>query len=300
MRVAVTGATGLVGGVIGRVLREQGHQVTPVTRSLGSVGHGERAVVWHPERGVIEADALEGHDVVIHLAGESLAGVWTSGKKKRIRQSRVQGTALLARTIAKLKEKPRVLFSASGFNIYGDQPPDVEIDETAPVGSGFIAEVARDWEAATRPAEEAGVRVIHTRFGNVLSPDGGMLGVLLPLFRVGLAARLGSGEQIWPWIAAEEIPHAMLHLLERPEISGPVNFVAPEPVSNAEFTDTLAAAVNRPSLFTVPKLAARLAPGGMADNILLSGARVVPKRLLESGYEFRHPRLRPALRAMLG
>jgi uncharacterized protein len=299
MRVAITGATGLVGSEFTQFFRERGDRVTPVTRSLSQLGHGERAVVWHPERGVIEAEGLEGHDVVIHLAGESIAGVWTAGKKRRIRQSRVQGTTLLARTLAGLKEKPRVLFSASGMGIYGEQPPEREVDESFPVGEGFLAEVGREWEAGTKAAEEAGIRVVHMRLANVLSPRGGMLATLLPIFRLGLAASFGSGRQIWPWIALEDIPPALLHLLERPEIAGPVNFAAPDPVSNDEFTSTLAGVLHRPSFLSIPKFAAKLAPGGMGEEILLSGVRMVPRRLVDSGYEFRQPRLEPALRTML-
>lgn len=299
MRFAITGSSGLVGTELTRRLRALGHEVTPIVRSHSSVEHGERAVIWHPERGVMEARGLEGHDVVIHLAGESLAGVWTEARKRRIRESRVNGTTLLARTLAGLTQKPRALFSASGMNIYGAHPPDREVDESVPPGTGFLADVGREWEASTRAAEEAGIRVVHMRFGNILSPDGGLLATLIPIFRLGLAASFGSGRQMWPWIALEDIPPAILHLLERPEIAGPVNFVAPEPVSNAEFTDILASVLGRPSLLSVPKFAARLAPGGMADEILLAGARLVPRRLLESGYEFRWPRLEPALRAML-
>jgi uncharacterized protein len=298
MRFAITGATGLVGGEMRRQLVALGHEITPVVRSLGSLGHAGRGVVWQPDRGAIEADGLEGHDVVIHLAGESIAGVWTPGKKRRIRESRMRGTTLLAETLARLERKPRVLFSASGFNYYGDQAGDV--DESAPPGQGFLADVAREWEAATRPAADAGIRVVIMRFGTVLGRDGGMLPVLVPLFRLGLGARFGNGEQAWPWIAVQDIPPAMLHLLERPEISGPVNFVAPEPATNREFTDTLADVLGRSSFLTVPAFAARLAPGGMADELLLSGARVVPRKLRESGYEWRFRELRSALRVALG
>lgn len=299
MRFAMTGSTGLVGTEMTRALRAAGHEVTRIVRSYGGLPHGEHAVVWHPSQGQIEADGLEAHDVVVHLAGESLAGVWTPAKKRRIRESREQGTKLLAQTIAGLKQKPRALFSASGLNIYADRGAQ-EVDEGGEPGSGFVADVARVWEASTRAASDAGVRVVNMRFGNVLSPRGGMLEVVLPLFRLGLGAKFGDGTQYWPWIALDDITPAMLHVLERPEIAGPVNFVAPQPVTNAEFTDALAAAVRRPAFLTVPGFAAKLAPGHMADELLLSGARVVPRRLLESGYEFRHPELRAALRGMVG
>jgi uncharacterized protein len=299
MRFAITGASGLVGGELTRQLRSAGHEVTPVVRSFSGVGHGERAVVWHPDRGSIEAEKLEGHDVVIHLAGESIAGVWTAGKKRRIMDSRVQGTTLLARAVAGLRQPPRAFFSASGFNIYGNRPPSEIVDEDTPPGDGFLADVARAWEAATQPAMDAGVRVVHMRFGNVLSPKGGMIGTLLPLYRLGLGASMGSGRQIWPWIAVADVPPALLHVLERPELAGPVNFVSPNPVSNSEFTEAFAAAVGRPSILRVPKLASAITPGNMMNELLLAGARVVPRRLQESGYEWRYPELRPALAAML-
>jgi uncharacterized protein len=299
MRFAITGASGLVGGELTRQLAAAGHEVTPVVRSFSGVEHGQRAIVWHPERGAIEADKLEGYDVVIHLAGENIAGVWTSAKKRRIRDSRVQGTTLLAQTLAGLGHPPRALFSASGFNYYGDRPSDQPVDESTPPGTGFLAEVAQAWEAATRPAEAAGIRVVHTRFGNVLSPRGGMIGVLLPLYKLGLGATMGSGRQIWPWIALPDIPPAVLHVLERAEIAGPVNFSSPNPVTNREFTEAFAAAVGRPRILRVPEFAAALTPGDMLNELLLASARVVPRKLLESGYEFRHPELRPALAALL-
>jgi uncharacterized protein len=298
MRIAITGASGLVGGELQRQLRRAGHEITPVTRSHGSAEQGDRAVIWHPDRGTIEKTGLEAHDVVVHLAGESIAGVWTTAKKRRIKKSRITGTGLLARTLAELHQKPRVLVSASGFNYYGDQPTGT-VDESAPPGTGFLADVAQRWEACTRAARDAGIRVVLMRLGTVLSPRGGMLASLLPLFRLGLGTRLGSGNQVWPWIALEDIPPAILHLLERPDIDGPVNFVAPQLVTNAEFTDTLAAVLGRPSILALPAFAARLAPGGMGSELLLSGARVVPGKLLHSGYEFRFPELKPALQAML-
>jgi uncharacterized protein len=299
MRFAITGASGLIGREITRELRSRGHEVTPVVRSLGTAGPNARPIVWHPDRGVIDAEGLDGHDVVIHLAGESVAGVWTPGRKQRILDSRVSGTTLIARTIAGLPRPPRAFFSASAFGIYGDRPAAEEVDEQTPPGTGFLPDVGRAWEQATQAAEETGVRTVHMRFGNVLSPRGGMLAALLPLFRFGLGARLGSGRQVWPWIAAGDITPALLHVLERPELAGPVNFVAPDAASNRKFTDTIAKVLGRPSFLKVPAAAARLAPGGMGTEMLLSGARVVPRRLLESGYEFRWPELEPALRAML-
>jgi uncharacterized protein (TIGR01777 family) len=299
MRVAITGASGFIGSALARFFHGRGDPVTPVTRSASPSARSGRSVVWQPERGVIDAAGLEGHDVVIHLAGESIAGVWTQSKKRRIRDSRVLGTALLARTLAGLREPPRVLFAASAMGIYGSHPPEREVDESVPPGSGFLAEVGVAWEAAARPAAEAGIRVVHMRLGNVLDRAGGMLPVLIPVFRLGLAARFGSGRQIWPWIALEDIPHAILHILDRPALAGAFNFVAPDPVSNDEFTSTLARLLRRPVLLSIPELVARLAPGGMGGELLLSGARLVPRRLLDTGYPFRQPELEPALRSIL-
>lgn len=299
MRIAITGSTGLVGSALTRFLRDGGHQVTRVVRAFGGMPGSERAVVWHPDEDVIEKDGLEDHDVIIHLAGESIAGVWTDGKKRRIRESRVRGTTLLAEALAGLARPPRTLISASAFDIYGDRPPSEPVDEHSEPGSGFLADVVVAWEASTRAASVAGIRVVHTRFGNVLSSEGGVLGVLLPLYRLGLGTKFGDGSQYWPWIALDDVPPAMMHVLERPEITGPVNFVAPEQVTNAQFTDAVAAVVGRPSFLKLPAFAAKLAPGGMAEELLLRGSRVVPKKLIESGYPFRHPDLRPALKVML-
>jgi uncharacterized protein (TIGR01777 family) len=297
MRIAITGSTGLVGTEIVRFFRSRGDHVTRIVRSYSGLPPNERAIVWNPREGTIEADGLRGHDVIIHLAGESIAGVWTPGRKRRIEASRVNGTTLLARTIAALPELPRVLLSASAMGFYGSRGGPV--DETAGAGSGFLAGVARKWEESTAAAERSGVRVVHMRFGNVLSKDGGALAALLPVFKLGLGAKFGTGAQCWPWIALPEMGPAMLHLIEHEDIAGPVNFAAPEQTTNAQLTTTLAKAVGRPTLLTVPPFALRLAPGGMGEELLLGGACLVPRRLLETGYSFRYPSLAPALTALL-
>ena len=299
MRFAITGATGFVGGGIRAALLAAGHEVTRVVRSFSGVAPGEKVVVWHPEQNTIERANIEGHDVVIHLAGENISGVWTEGKKRAILESRRQGTTLIAETIASLHSPPRVLFSASGFNYYGARKDDAPMTEASPRGETFLAEVCEVWEASTQPAARAGIRVVNMRFGNVLHPSGGMLKVLLPLYRLGLGSSFGSGEQIWPWIAREDIPAAILHLLRKPDVTGPVNFCSPNAVDNEEFTRAIAAAVGRPKLLRIPSFAMKLAPGHMSEELLLGGANVVPEKLVESGYVFRWPELRPALRAML-
>lgn len=298
MRIAISGSTGLIGTELTRHFRAHGHHVTRIVRSFSQLPATERAVVWDPARGNIEQHGLEGHDLVIHLAAESLFGVWTETRKRRIMESRVQGTDLIARTIAGLTEPPRLLVTASGSNFYGDRG-NAPVDEQSPGGTGFLADVVRAWERAAQPARDAGIRVVHMRMGIVLSPKGGMLGVLLPLFRLGLGTTLGGGGQYWPWIALEDVAPALAHVSERPELNGPVNLVAPQQVTNAEMTEAIAGAVHRPSILRLPSFAAKLAPGGMATELLLGGARVVPRKLLDSGYVFRQPELKPALRSLL-
>lgn len=297
MRIAITGSTGLIGSAIVENFRQNGDTVTRIVRSYAGIAPQERAVVWNPREGTIEAEGLRGHDAIIHLAGESIAGVWTPGRKSRILRSRVDGTTLLARTIASLDEKPAVLLSGSAMGFYGSttQPAD----ESAPQGEGFLADVVGKWEQATTPAEAAGVRVVHMRFANVLDREGGVLGPLLPLFRLGLGAKFGSGTQCWPWVAIGEIPAIVRHLIDHTELRGPVNVVAPQTTTNAELTTVLARVVHRPSILTVPAFAARLAPGGMGEEILLGGACLVPARLLASGYIFRFPDLETTLRSLI-
>jgi hypothetical protein len=299
MRVAITGSSGLIGTALREFFHARGDEVTRIVRSRSPKGGGPE-VVWSVERGVIDTAGLEDHDLVVHLAGESVAGVWTPDKKRKIRESRVTGTTLLSDALASLTRRPAAYFSASGMNFYGNRAPSEPITEASPAGVGFLAEVAREWEHATMTAAEAGIRVVHMRSGNVLSPKGGMLPALLPLFRLGLGAKFGDGKQIWPWIALDDYPAAVVHVYEKTDLAGPVNFVAPEAVSNEQFTNTLAAAIGRFAFFAVPAFAARLAPGGMADEILLGGARLIPARLLESGYEFKWPELKPFLRNALG
>lgn len=298
MKIAITGSSGLVGSELREALKADGHDITRVVRDR------ERArrrgfAFWNPDGGEVDERGLEGHDVVIHLAGANLFSPWTRKHREAIRRSRVQGTQLLSSALAGLASPPAVLLSASALGYYGDRSPDEPLTESAAGGDGFLSRVVRGWEAATEPAEVGGIRVVHLRFGVIMSPEGGLLGTVLPLFRLGLGGIVGSGDQVWSWVARPELPHIVRHLIETNSIAGPVNVSAPEAVTAAEFSRTLGRVVNRPVLFRIPASLARIAPGEMADELALSSARVVPRRLLESGYAFRHPAFEPALRSLL-
>jgi len=301
MKIIVTGSTGLVGRALVRSLLSEGHAVTRLVRGESQTfsAPGTTAVRWDPEWGTVEADALEGHDGAVHLAGESVAeGRWTEEKKRRIFESRVKGTHLLAETLAALKEKPRVLVSASATGFYGDRGEEVLREESAS-GADFLAEVCREWEKAALPASRAGVRVVHMRIGIVLSGEGGALEKMLTPFKMGVGGRVGSGRQYMSWIALEDLVGAIRHALADEQLRGPVNAVAPRAVTNEEFTKTLGGVLGRPTFLPVPAFALRLAFGEMAD-VLLGGQRVEPARLKESGYQFKYPNLEGALRAALG
>jgi len=296
MKVAVTGASGLIGGALVERLRGEGHQVTRVVRRES---RGPDEVSWDPRAGHIDAAGLEGHDAIVHLAGESLIGLWTRAKKARIRESRIAGTRLLAEAISGLRRKPEVLVSGSAMGFYGDRPFNEPVDEDAPAGKGFLAETAQQWEQAAEPVTRTGVRVVYARTSLVLSNKGGMLPAVLPLFRLGLGGQLGDGTQPWSWITLEDEVRALMHMIDRTDLRGPVNLAAPGAVTNAEFTRALASAVHRPALFRVPAFALRMAGEDFANGMMLGGARLVPNRLLNSGFIFEHPDLQSALTALL-
>ncbi|MBI4544692.1 MAG: TIGR01777 family protein [Gemmatimonadetes bacterium] len=298
MRIAITGSTGFIGSALVRELGGAGHSVTPVVRRRPP-GARDSLVLWDPVGGRIDAARLEEHDAVIHLAGERIAGVWTALKKRRIRESRVLGTRLLCEALAGLSRRPGVLLSASAVGYYGSRDPAEVLDEGSAPGAGFLAAVAQEWEAATRPAETAGIRVARMRFAPVLGREGGVLAAMLPVFRLGLGGRLGDGRQVWSWIALDDVVGAALHVLSRDTLFGPINFAAPQPVTNAEFTRTLGRVLGLPTICGVPAVVLRLLLGEMAEEMLLAGARVAPEKLLESGYVFAYPELEPALRHML-
>jgi uncharacterized protein (TIGR01777 family) len=291
--IAITGATGFIGSVLVDELRAGGHTVRRLVRTERQRRPGDG--LWHPASGRLDPHVLEGVDAVVHLAGEPIAQRWTRAAKQRIRESRVRGTDLLARTIASMARPPRALISGSAMGIYGDRG-DEELDETSVVGRGFLAEVAAQWEAATEPAARAGVRVATMRTGLVLSPRGGALAKLLLPFRLGLGGRVGSGRQWVSWIALDDAVGGILHALGEETLSGPVNLAAPAPATNAELTETLARVLRRPAIVPVPAFAMRLAFGEMGDATLLASQRMRPRRLLESGFRFRYPTLESALR----
>lgn len=302
MKVIVTGATGLVGSALIRSLLSEGHNVTRLVRGGAQAfsAPGTKAVHWEPAKGNIDANELEGHDAVVHLAGESVAdGRWSDEKKRRIRESRVVGTRLLAETLAKLKDKPKVLVSASAIGFYGDRGDEMLKEESAS-GEDFLSEVCREWEKATLAASQAGIRVVHVRIGIVLSADGGALSKMLTPFKLGVGGKVGSGKQYMSWITLDDLVGVIKLALVDESLHGPVNAVAPNAVTNEEFTKALGSALGRPTIFSVPAFAARLAFGEMADALLLSSTRVEPARLKEAGYEFKNAELEGALRHVLG
>jgi uncharacterized protein (TIGR01777 family) len=294
--VLVSGSRGLIGTALVPALTNEGHRVVRLTRSGGN---GEGAVTWDPSAGTIDAARLEGIDAVVHLAGENIVGRWTPAKKARIRDSRVRGTRLLAETIAGLSEPPRAMISTSATGYYGDRGNELLREESAP-GTNFLARVSQEWEAAAEPAREAGVRVVHPRFGIVLSPEGGALGTTLPIFKLGGGGRIGNGNQYWPWVAIDDVVGAVLHCLTTEPLEGPVNVAVPDPPTNAQYTRTLGRVLNRPTLFPLPAPVARTMLGQVADELLLASQRVEPAKLRESGYGFRFPELEGALRHLLG
>jgi len=296
MKIVVSGSTGLIGSALVPRLVGQGDQVVPLIRRR--MAPGERALAWDPEAGTIDSAGLEGSDVVIHLAGENVFGRWSPAKKQRIRDSRVNGTRLISETLARLTRRPSVLLAASAIGYYGDRGEEAVAEGSTP-GEDFLARVAQEWEAATAYANKAGIRVQNLRFGVVLTPMSGALAKMLPAFRVGLGGPVGSGNQYLSWIALDDAINAILHVLATTDLAGPVNITAPKPVTNREFAKTLGKVMGRPAVVTVPAFALRMAFGTEGATMLLSGQRVLPARLLGSGFRFRYDTLEPALRHLL-
>ena len=295
MHILVTGSSGLVGTALVRKLSAEGHQVTRLVRRAPRPGEAR----WDPDAGTLETAALRDVDAAIHLAGAGIADHrWTDDYKKTLVESRTRTTDLLARTLAGLDRRPSVLLSGSAIGFYGARGDD-ELDETAAKGDGFLADLCRDWESASAPAADAGIRVAHLRTGIVLAAEGGALKKQLPLFKLGLGGPMGSGKQWQSWISLDDEVGAIVHLLTS-DVSGPVNLTAPKPVRQREFADTLGNVLHRPTFLPTPSFGPKLLFGGeLVDNVLLTGQRVLPARLLADGYEFHHPTLEAALRTLL-
>jgi uncharacterized protein (TIGR01777 family) len=297
MRVVVTGSTGLIGSTLVGNLRADGHDVRRLVR------HAPRAddkTQWQPSSGKLDPAAVDGFDAVVHLAGAGIGDHrWTDDYKREIRDSRVSGTTAVAKACASAAAPPRVLLSGSAVGFYGDTGKDVA-DESTPSGKGFLASVVREWESASAPAAEAGVRVVNVRSGVVLSPDGGLLGQLLKVFQLGLGGRLGSGRQWMSWVSIADHVAALRFLLAADDVAGPVNVTAPEPVRNRDFTKALGRALHRPTLAVVPSVALRAAIGGFAEEGALVSQRVVPTRLENAGFAFTYADVDAALQALVG
>jgi uncharacterized protein (TIGR01777 family) len=297
MRILVSGASGLIGGALLPVLGESGHKVGRLVRRKDHVGEGDLA--WDPAGGWIDRSGLEGADAVVHLAGEPIFGRWTAAKMRRIVDSRVAGTKLLAESLAGLARRPRVLVSASGAHFYGDCGAEILTEDSAP-GRGFLAETCQAWEAATRAATQAGIRVVLLRSGLVLSSAGGVLRVMLLPFRLGLGGPIGRGRAYWSWITLSDMIRVIEFAIQTDTVSGPINTATPNPVTNAAFTRSLARALHRPAWIPVPPFALRLVFGRAAANeVMLSSTRLSPSRLLASGFRFRYPELESALGSRL-
>jgi hypothetical protein len=296
MRVAVSGASGLLGSALVPELAGAGDEVIRLVRSRARVGAD--ALRWDPDAGDLDRVGLEGIDAVVHLSGETVAGRWSKAKKARIMESRRRSTRLLAEAVAGLERRPRTFVCASAVGYYGDRG-DERLTEESGQGEGFLAEVVHEWEAATRPAGEAGTRVVNLRFGIVLSREGGALAQMLTPFRLGVGGPLGSGRQYMSWIAIDDVVAVIRHVLNADEVSGPVNATAPEPVTNREFARTLGRVVRRPAVLPVPPLVLRAIFGEFAEEGLLWSQRAFPAKLESSGYSFRFPALEGALRQVL-
>ena len=297
MRVVVSGSRGLIGSAITRTLVGGNHTVVRLVRAAPS-GDGT-SVSWDPERQTIDRAGLEGCDAVVHLAGESILGRWTAEKKRRIRDSRVLGTRLIAAALASLERRPDVLVCASAAGYYGDRGDEV-LTEDSSSGRGFLADVCREWEMAADPARQAGIRVVHVRTGLVMARPGGLLKLLLLPFRLGLGGPIGRGRSWWSWIALDDLIAAYRFAIARESLSGAINAAAPNPVTNAAFARTLGAVLRRPALLPVPPFALRLVFGREAADDMLSGFRLQPARLLAAGFRFQYPELESALRHELG
>ncbi len=294
MKIAVTGASGLIGSAIVPALETSGHEVVRLVRRAAE---GPSELAWDPAAGSIDADGLAGVDGVVNLSGATIGRRWTAARKREILASRVDSTSLLARTLAALEPRPKVLVCAGGVGIYGDRGDEI-LTEESDLGSGFLADVGIAWEAAAEPARAAGIKVVNFRQGIVLSRRGGALARLLTPFKLGLGGRVGSGRQWWSWVSMDDLVGAYRFVLKG-DLEGPVNLVSPSPATNVQFVKALGRALRRPTVFPLPVVAVRTMFGEMGDAALLQGQRALPARLLEAGFALRYPELDAALRHAL-
>jgi len=296
MRILITGSSGLVGTALIAQLQKE-HDIVRLIRS--KVTNPIREVFWDPANGVLDAGDLDGINAVVHLAGENIAGGrWNNEKKRRIRESRVQGTTLLCETLAGMEQPPDTLISASAIGYYGERG-DEQLTENSEPGSGFLPEVCQKWEATTQPARDQGIRVVNLRIGIVLATKGGALKEMLTPFKLGVGGVMGSGKQFWSWIALDDLVGIIQFALANESLSGPVNAVVPTPVTNAEFTRALGKVLHRPTFFPLPAFMAKTVLGEMAEALILASARVLPEKLQQNGYPYQHPELLPALQHIL-
>ncbi len=296
MNILVTGASGLIGTALRSRFSDCGHRVVPLLRSSAEPG---AAPNWDPGAGRVNLESPVSLDAVVHLAGETIAQRWTPAAKERIRASRVEATRLLSAALCRLSQPPRVMVCASATGFYGHRPGEI-LDEHSGHGTGFLAEVCRDWEAAAEPAGQCGIRVITLRIGVVLAAKGGALAKMLPAFRMGLGGRLGDGQQYWSWITVDDLTRVVQFVVEREELSGALNAVAPRPATTAEFTGALGRVLHRPAVLPLPAFAVKALFGEMGREALLASAQVTPAVLTKAGFTFRWPELEPALRQLLG
>lgn len=301
MKIAIGGSTGLVGSALVPFLTTGGHDVVRLIRSGNAPPDGSRTVAWNPAAGELDAAGLEGCDAIVHLGGHNIAsGRWSRRMKTRLRDSRVNSTDLLARTLASMSNPPKVFVCASAIGFYGGDRGDEVLTEDSAPGDKYISDLCQDWENAVAPARDAGIRVINLRTGVVLSPQGGALHKMLLPFKMGGGGIVGNGRQWWSWVSIEDLPRIILHCLQTDSLSGPVNAVAPGAVDNRAFTKTLGRVLRRPTVIPLPAFAVRLLFGEMGQELMLGSTRVEPTRLAESGYEFAFRDLEAALRSVLG
>lgn len=297
MKILISGASGLVGRALADVLRAQGHQVARLVR-LGGTASAD-AISWDPSAATVDVSAMEGADAVVHLSGASVAGGrWTPARKALLRSSRIDTTRVLVDALASLRQKPRVFVCASATGCYGDRGDEI-LTESSAIGTDFLSLVVRDWEAEAARAEICGIRTVELRFGVILSTEGGALAAMLRPFKFGVGGRLGSGKQWMSWISLEDAVGVVCSAITHEQLTGPLNVVAPNPLRNTEFTRITATVLHRPAIFAAPAFALRIALGEMADGLLLASLRVMPEKLLATGYQFRSPEFELALRAIL-